>query len=220
VGNRKRQDLAALAAAALVLVGGGIARVATYGGDTKVAARVLGQTFTRPAPTTTAPAPTAVPTTAPVQAAAPAAPATTTTTAAPAPTTTTTHPAPAPAPTATTVPAPPDCGTGQARAKATATVLADRPGHYVMAGAVDITNNLSKTIVVDTLVVRVIFADQSSDVVSLPAAIGSEIATDETRTIPFQDQSTTRIPTTAVIDALDYHVAGVAGCDPHHLTAT
>ncbi|MCU1451172.1 MAG: hypothetical protein JWP02_3342 [Acidimicrobiales bacterium] len=219
MGNRKRQDLAALAVATLVLAGGGIARVATHGGDTTVSTRVLGQTFARPAPATTAPPTTSVPTTAPEPAKppAPAPQATTTTTAAPPPVTTTTTAAAAPT---TTTTAKPDCGTGETRAKAQASVVALSGSGYVVSGSVDIINNLTKPIVVDTLVVRIIYGDQTTDVISVPSAVGTEVAAGETRTIPFDDRPTTKVPTSASIDALDYRVAGVPGCDAHHLKTT
>jgi hypothetical protein len=218
VGNRRRQDLAALAAATLVLVGAGVTRVLTYDGATTVSTSVLGQTFTRAAPTsTTAKAATPAPTTTrpPQAAAAPApAPATTTTDAAP---TTTTSARPAPSATTTTT-AKPDCGTGETRAEAHATVVAHPdPGRYVVSGSVDVINNLTKAVVVDTLVVRFVYADQSIDLIEVPTAAGTQVEAGQTKTIPFDDQTTTKIPSSTSIEGLDYRVAGVAGCDPHHL---
>jgi hypothetical protein len=222
VGKRKRQDLAALVIAMLVLAGAGVARLVTYGGGAKVPTRVLGQTFTRDAPTTTAAPATGAPVAAPPTTSAPPAPgpqATTTTTAAqkaPKATTTTTS---APAPTTTTTLA--DCGAGETRAKTQASVAASvYPGHYIVSGSADIINNLSRTIAVDKLAVRLTYGDGTWDVVEVPSAAGAEVRTGETKTVNFDDQTTTKIPTATSIEGLDYRVAGLTHCPAKHLKTT
>jgi hypothetical protein len=201
--DRRLQDIAALGVAALVLASVAILQVVTTEstGATNVTTpsvptHVLGQHFERP-PTTAPAASTRTPVSvAPVRS-------------------TRVSPSQSKSPPVTrlvTVTSIVDCGNGGATANIALSTIKDwSTGTYVSDGKITVTNSLQRPIQIDDLVVRIDFADGTSDTIRLGDASGATLNTggDNVLHAPL---NTTKEPTAAAIDTLDYHVAGEQRC--------
>jgi hypothetical protein len=198
--DQRLQDIAALGIVALVLAGVGILNLATRE-STRAAptpdipTKVLGEHVERP-PTSAADAPKP---------------------AAPVPSVPSSQAAPAPSkrpPTThlVTVTSIVDCGPGGATADiALSTDKTGSTGTYVSDGTIAVTNSLRRPIQIDNLVVKVDFADGSSDTIRLADASGVTINTGGDN-ILHTSLNTEKQPAAAAIDTLDYHVAGEQRC--------
>jgi hypothetical protein len=204
--DQRLQDIAALGVIALVLAGVAIFHLATRESTRATAAtpivptKVLGEHIERP-PTTVA--------TAPKPAPKPATPA-----SVPASSVRSSPVAPKQPPVThlVTVTSNLDCGPGGATGHvALSTLRAGSLGAYVSDGTITISNSLRSPIHIDNLVVKIDFADGTSDTIPVADASGITIgagADDSFHT----SLNTQKQPTAAAIATLDFHVTGGQPC--------
>jgi hypothetical protein len=84
-------------------------------------------------------------------------------------------------------------------------------GTYASEGTITVSNSLRSAIHIDNLVVKVDFADGSSD--AIPLADASSVAIGAGgESILHTSLNTRKQPTAAAIVTLDYHVAGGQPC--------